>query len=115
MTFYGYHGVHPEERRLGQRFNVNLQVYLDLGAPGRSDNLEDTVSCSDLYRAAKAVVEGEPHSLLESVAESIAQQILDTFKVEAVRVQVEKPSPPIAGALIKGVAVEVYRQRKARR
>ena len=24
MVFYGYHGVHPEERKLGQRFIVNF-------------------------------------------------------------------------------------------
>ena len=83
MSFFGYHGVHPEERMLGQRFVVDLQVYLDLRAPGRSDALQDTISYSDLHRIAKAVVEGEPHNLLESVAEAIAQQVLDSFSAEA--------------------------------
>lgn len=112
MSFFGYHGVHPEERTLGQRFVVDLQVYLDLSAPGRSDALEDTVSYSEFYRIAKAVVEGEPHNLLESVAEAIAQQVLDTSRAEAVKVRVEKPSPPIAGAVFKGASVEVYRERQ---
>ena len=115
MTFYGYHGVHPEERELGQRFKVDLQVHLDLSLPGRSDALKDTVSYSELFQVAKAVVEGEPHNLLESLAETIAQRVLQTFVVEAVRVRVEKPSPPIAGASLTGAAVEVYRERKAQR
>ena len=113
LTFYGYHGVHPEERKLGQRFTVDIRAYLDLTAPGRSDNLEDTVSYSELYRIAKAVVEGEPHNLLESVAETIARRILDSFSVEAVKVRVGKPSPPISGAALKGVSVEIYREREA--
>ena len=112
MSFFGYHGVHPEERKLGQRFIVDLQVYLDLRAPGRSDALKDTISYSELYGIAKAVMEGEPHSLLESVAETIAQQVLDSFSAEAVNVRVEKPSPPIAGAVLKGASVEVYRARR---
>ena len=112
MSFFGYHGVHPEERKLGQRFVVDLQVYLDLRAPGRSDALEDTTSYSELYRIAKAVVEGESHNLLESVAGTIAQRVLDSSKAEAVKVCVEKPSPPIAGAVLKGASVEVYRARR---
>jgi len=110
MTFYGYHGVNPEERKVGQPFMVDLQVYGDFRVPGRSDNLEDTVDYSELYRITKAVVEGEPHNLLESVAETIAQRILDSFEVAAVAVRVAKPSPPVAGATLKGAAVEVYRE-----
>lgn len=30
MRFYGYHGVFTEENKLGQRFNVDLTVELDL-------------------------------------------------------------------------------------
>lgn len=97
---------------LGQRFVVDLQVYLDLSAAGRSDALQDTITYSDLYRIAEAVVEGEPHSLLESVAETIAEQILDSFSAAAVRVCVGKPSPPIADAILKGASVEIYRERR---
>lgn len=34
MEFYGYHGVFPEETRLGQRFEVDLAVSLDLKRAG---------------------------------------------------------------------------------
>ena len=114
MAFYGYHGVNSEERKVGQPFTVDLQVYGDFRAPGRSDNLEDTVDYSELYRLTKDVVEGEPHNLLEWVAETIAQRILESFEVTAVAVRVTKPSPPITGAALKGVAVEVYRESPAR-
>ena len=29
LTFYGYHGVHPEEKVLGQRFTVDVEIGLD--------------------------------------------------------------------------------------
>ncbi|MCZ6614791.1 MAG: dihydroneopterin aldolase [Chloroflexi bacterium] len=114
MAFYGYHGVNPEERKVGQSFTVDLQVYGDFRVAGRSDNLEDTLDYSELYRLTKDVVEGEPHNLLEWVAETIAQRILESFKVTAVAVRVTKPSPPITGATLKGVAVEVYREGPAK-
>ena len=112
MTFYGYHGVNAEERQLGQRFVVDLQVQLDLTASGRSDALADTVSYTDLYRAVKAVVEGERYKLLEAVAEAVAQRVLASFPVSAVRTRVQKPSPPIKDAVLQGVTVEIYRERQ---
>jgi dihydroneopterin aldolase len=111
MQFYGYHGVNPEERVLGQPYLVDLAVDLDLRAPGNSDRLEDTVNYSRLYRAAREVVEGERHNLLEAVAEGIAKKLLAEFPVQAVRVTVKKPRPPIKGSVVEYAAVEIYRVR----
>ena len=109
MQFYGFHGVNPEERTLGQTYVVDLEVELDLQLAGRSDKLEDTISYTQLYRVAQGVMEGQPINLLEAAAETIAQQTLDQFPVNAVRVQVRKPRPPIRGSSIDHAAVEIYR------
>ena len=109
MRFYGFHGVNPEERTLGQPYVVDMEVELDLRPAGRSDNLEDTVSYTRLFRVAQAVMEGQPKHLLEAAAETIAQQTLDQFPVNAVRVRVRKPRPPIRGSSIDHAAVEIYR------
>ena len=112
MQFYGFHGVNPEERRLGQPFVVDLTAELDLRAAGASDDLADTVSYAHLYRAVKAVMEGEPRQLLETAAGAIADAILQQHPaVVAVRVRVGKPRPPIRGAVIAAAAVEIYRTR----
>ena len=60
MVFYGYHGVHPEERRLGQRFVVDLVAERELRTAGLSDDLADTTSYSDIYDVVREVVEGRP-------------------------------------------------------
>jgi len=44
IQFYAYHGHRSEESTLGQRFELAVQAYLDLGAAGRSDHLEDTLN-----------------------------------------------------------------------
>jgi len=36
LRFYGYHGVNPEERALGQRFVVDVYLAADLRQAGRS-------------------------------------------------------------------------------
>ncbi len=111
MQFYGFHGVNPEERTLGQPYEVDLEVELDLRPAGRSDNLEDTVNYTQLYRVAQGVMEGQPRNLLEAAAETIAQQTLEQFPVNAVRVRVRKPRPPIRGSSIDHAGVEIHRTR----
>ena len=111
MRFYGYHGVNPEERILGQPYIVDLAAEMDLRPAGQSDRLEDTVSYSHIYRAVQSIVEGEPRQLLEAVAEAIAAQVLADFPVDAVTVTVKKPNPPVRGSSIRQSAVRIRRAR----
>ena len=113
MEFYGYHGVFPEETRLGQRFKVNLMVEADLSAAGKSDNLEDSINYGELYQVCKSIVEGKPYKLVEAVAEKITAAVLDGFPMaHACTVKVIKPDPPIPGHY-KSVAIEIKRSRTA--
>ena len=111
MQFYGYHGGSAEERSLGQPFQVDMEVELDLTVAAKSDNRDDTVSYTHLYRVVKDVIEAEPKNLLETLAEEIAQRSLHSFPIQAVRVRVKKTRPPIKGAVLSGAAVEIYRNR----
>jgi dihydroneopterin aldolase len=112
MVFYGYHGVHEEERRLGQRFVVDVELGLDTSGAGVSDALGDTANYSDAYRIVKTVLEGPSRSLLESLAEETAQRLLESLpRVRLVRVRVSKPSVPIKGPLQRAW-VEVVRRRR---
>ncbi len=112
MRFYGYHGVNPEEKALGQTYVVDLEVEIDLALPGKSDNLADTVSYTALYRTAKSVLEGESRNLLEALAQDIADRLLENFPVTGVGLMVRKPSPPIKGSAIEHAAVNIYRRRR---
>ena len=113
MRFYGYHGVNPEEKAQGQPYIVDLEADVDLTRPGRSDDLEDTVSYTLMYRVARAVVEGDSRNLLEALAQSIADKVLDELPIEAVNVTVSKPAPPIKGSFIDHAAVSIFRRRHA--
>ena len=111
MRFYGFHGVNPEEKALGQSYLVDLTVELDLSRPALSDRLEDTVSYSHLYRAVRDVVEGDSRNLLEAIAQSVADRVLSDFPVTGVTVCVKKPHPPVRGSVIEHAGVEIYRVR----
>ena len=50
LKFHGFHGVKPGEKKLGQKFLVDVDVWMDLRLAGKSDLLSDTVSYTDIYR-----------------------------------------------------------------
>ena len=112
MVFYGYHGALAEERALGQRFVVDIEVEADLRRAGASDALEDTINYSELYTVAEDVVMGPPFNLIEAVAEQIATRILrDQPLIQAVAVRVRKPGVPIPGSVLASSEVSIERRR----
>ena len=111
LEFYGYHGCLPEEREKGQPFFLDITMHADLKNAGESDDLAQTINYADVYETAKAIVEGEPVSLIETVAERVAAAILRSYgRVQTVRVAVHKPQAPLPGKF-RDAAVSIVRSR----
>lgn len=108
MQFYGRHGVNPEEQELGQRFEVDVELFVDTRAAAQHDDLQLTANYAHVYRAVKQIVEEERFLLIETLAERIATQLGRQFAPEGVRVCVRKPHAPIKG-ILDYVAVEIER------
>jgi dihydroneopterin aldolase len=113
LRCYGYHGVNPEERVLGQRFLIDVAIETDLREAGRTDDLNRTISYSEAARRVRAIVEGEARNLLEAVAEAVATDLLAAFpRAAAVTVTLRKPEAPVKGAFFDAVGVSVRRRRE---
>lgn len=111
MVFFGYHGVIPEENKLGQKYYVDLDLRLDLTRAGRSDDVEDTVNYAEVHGLVKEIVEGAPVKLIEALAEKIASAVLGTYTIiNEATVSVTKPNPPF-DITFDGVTVELRRCR----
>jgi len=108
MQFYGRHGVNPEEKELGQRFEVDIELDLDTRPAGLSDDLTQTINYAHVFRLVKRLVEEECFDLIEALAETIAAQVGREFGPEAVRVRVRKPQAPLKG-VFDYVAVAIER------
>ena len=111
MRFYGYHGVNPEERSNGQKFVVDLTVECSLITPSESDKVEDTVNYSELFRIVKAIMEGKPHNLLESLAKNISDRILLDYDIYSVSVTIKKPEVRINESNLDYPAVTLTRYK----
>lgn len=111
MQFFGYHGVIPEENKLGQRYGVELELSMDLEQAAIRDDLSLTVNYAELYALVKSIVEGPPSKLIEALAGRIASALLDTYTmINEVTVRVTKPHPPF-DIHFDGVTVELRRKR----
>jgi len=111
MVFYGYHGVHPEERKLGQRFIVNFSYETEHAHDKEIKHLEDTVDYTKVYAIIKHTLEEREFYLLEVCANTIIDSILESFpSIIYVNVKIKKPSVPINGSL-ESVEVEMERDR----
>jgi dihydroneopterin aldolase len=112
LTFYGTHGVNPEETALGQRFGVDASFWLDLTQASQTDRLEDTVSYAAIYKLIRREVEGDPSRLLEHLAGRLVAAVLGADpRIARVRVCVTKLNPPLKGSVTGQVAVILDRQR----
>lgn len=113
LKFYGYHGALAEEKELGQRFIIDLEMEVDLQEAGMTDRLDKTLNYAEVYQEVKKIVEGDPYDLIEAVAEEIADSLLTGFStLEGVVVRVKKPEVPIPGVL-NWVEVEIERSSKS--
>ncbi|MCS7207646.1 MAG: dihydroneopterin aldolase [Dehalococcoidia bacterium] len=112
MAFYAFHGATDEERMVGGRYLVDLEVRLRLATAGGRDRLEDTVDYRALYGLVQEVMLGPPSTLLEFLAEEIARRVLTRFpQVEGVRVVVRKAPPPLPSGVLHSAGVQVVRRR----
>jgi dihydroneopterin aldolase len=114
MAFYGYHGHHPEENALGQRFLVDLVLTADAAEAARADHLAATVDYVRVYELCRKVVEQERVKLLETLAARIMDAILrECPRVNRVEIMIRKPAAPIPGTL-DYVGFEASRDRADR-
>lgn len=105
---FGRHGVFDFEREHGQQFTVDAQLWLP-HAP-QADSLHETIDYSAVAAHIERLIAGEPVNLIETLAESVAAELLSTYPCSRVAVTVHKPHAPMA-AVFGDVSVTVERSR----
>jgi dihydroneopterin aldolase len=92
---YGYTGYLQEEQVLGQWFEVDLTLWLDLAPAGESDEIADTLDYRNAIETVKQLVKTSKFALVEKLASAIANAILELPLVQQVQVRLTKPAAPI--------------------
>jgi dihydroneopterin aldolase len=105
LVLFGHHGYLEEERRLGQRFLVDLWVDVADDRAVASDEIEHTADYRHIAAAVREVFSGPEKQLLEGLAGEVVDTILERFAaVGRVRVRIRKPDvvldPPAEHAAV---------------
>ena len=92
---YGYTGYLPEENKLGQWFEIDLTLWLNLTMASQTDQLDDTTDYRAVIETVRKVVEQQTFKTVERLAGAIAQTLLALELCQQVTVRLTKLSPPI--------------------
>jgi dihydroneopterin aldolase len=97
MAFFARHGFYEEERKLGNRYEVDIAVETPLQDAASRDELTGTVNYEGLYRIVREEME-TPSKLLEHVAGRILERTCREFPaIFSVEVSISKLNPPVGG------------------
>lgn len=95
LHFHAFHGVLPQERIVGNDYEVSLQLTYDYHQASMSDDVSHTINYAEVYEVLLAVMQS-PANLLETVAYRMAEAVLQQWPlVQEVDVEVLKLNPPM--------------------
>tara|TARA_B100001146_G_scaffold218998_1_gene225552 strand:- start:585 stop:953 length:369 start_codon:yes stop_codon:yes gene_type:complete len=110
IRVFAYHGHLPEEAKLGGHFIVNIWVTADTTKVEKSDDLNDTVDYVKIIEIVKQQM-AIRSDMIEHPARRIVDAILPLQKVQKVKVEVQKITPPIDATFDK-ISVTIKVERK---
>jgi dihydroneopterin aldolase len=107
ISLFGHHGVSKAEREAGTLLEFDVELELDLDRAAASDQVEDTVNYMEVHEEIRGVVRDRHFHLLESLAGTVADRLVERFGARRVQVRVRKSNLPLSGGRVE---VELTRE-----
>lgn len=109
VEIFANHGVFQEEKNLGQKFVIDLELSLDTKEAAVTGDLTKSVHYGELCHNIEKVFQKESYDLIETAAQKVADYILENYEiVKSVKLELQKPWAPI-GRHLKYAAVSIER------
>ena len=97
MEFHAYHGCYELERKVGNRFAVEVELTAEMGRVAADDDVTQAVNYLTVYEVVRAEMAATQHTL-ERVASNIIDALYRSFpQLRGVRCSVAKLAPPLGG------------------
>ncbi len=97
LEFQGRHGATADERRSLRRFEVDVDLRVDLARAVASDRLADTINYDQVCSLVDEIGTGRTFHLIEALAGTIVAAIVERWPHVGVEVEVRKLNPPCPG------------------
>ena len=99
MEFHAFHGCYELERKVGNRFSVDVEITTELGEVAAEDAVEKAVNYLTVYEVVRKEM-ARTQRTIERVALNIIDAIRAGFpQVRHVKCTVSKLAPPLGGKL----------------
>lgn len=109
LEVFSKHGVFDEENRIGQKYAIDANLYIDTRVAGVSDDIAKSVDYGRVCHYMSAFMKGHTYKIIETAAERLAEEILIEFpEISKVDLTVKKPWAPI-GLPLEEVSVSIIR------
>jgi dihydroneopterin aldolase len=101
-------GIWDWERKIRQTVSIDLEMATDIRAAATTDSIDDALDYKLVAKRVQQFVADSSFQLVETLAEKIAEVVLNDFDVPWVEVRVNKPGA-IRGA--RDVGVRIIREK----
>lgn len=105
IKLYGYHGVSKEEKILGQKFEIDVELVFQ-GNSDINDNIESTIDYSLICNDIKDEFFRDNYNLIEHLGSRIIDKLFERYNLLYGKINIRKPNAPI-NATFDSVEVEV--------
>lgn len=95
--YYAYHGVKPEEKKLGGKYEVDLDLYYDAKTAQLNDDVQDALNYEEAMFCISEVITGsDSYNLVETICSDILTMLMEKFKnLQKATVRVRKLNVPM--------------------
>jgi len=101
-------GIWDWERKIRQTVSIDLEMGTDIRRAAETDSIDDTLNYKAVAKRVRQFVADSEFQLVETMAEKIAELVLQEFEIPWIQVRVSKPGA-IRGA--KDVGVLIHRSK----
>jgi dihydroneopterin aldolase len=108
---WGHTGYFDAEQELGQWFEVDLEITLDLSRTGEDDELAHTLNYAAVIERVKELVQSSRFRTIERLNSRLCEAVLAFPEVREVRCSLTKVAAPIPG-FDGRVTIEMVRRRE---
>ena len=96
LEVFAYHGVFPEEQKIGQLFFISAKLYLNTSPVAQKDSLETSVNYDEVCHFLTSLMTEKTFCLIETVAEYLVRNLLWKYPlIHAVELSLSKPNAPV--------------------
>jgi dihydroneopterin aldolase len=84
-------GIWDWERKIRQTVSIDLEMGADVRRAAKNDDIENTLNYKLVAKRVQQFVADSEYQLVETLAEKIAETILQEFEIPWIQVRVAKP------------------------